>query len=317
MLRYTLKRVLQAIPLLFVITVLCFAMMQLAPYDPIDRVSTPDMDPATIAALKVRYGLDQPAPVQYMKWLQGLLHGDLGFSIITHQDVSVNLAARLPNTLLLALPSYGLAIVIAVVLGLIAGSRQGGWADKLIDGFASIGMAVPTFWLAMMLVYFFGYKMGWFPILGMHTLGSEETVADTLHHMVLPVTVLTLANLPSTIRYVRSSTITQFAEDYVTVQQAFGASRGEILVKHVFKNVLLPVITIMGMSLPSLVTGAFITESIFAWPGMGTYFLTAIQAFDYPVVMTVMLLSSVMVIVGNLLADICYGLVDPRIRAER
>lgn len=317
MLRYTIKRVLQAIPLLFVITVLCFAMMQLAPYDPIDRVSTPDMDPATIAALKVRYGLDQPAPVQYMKWLQGLLHGDLGFSIITHQDVSVNLAARLPNTLLLALPSYGLAIVIAVVLGLIAGSRQGGWADKLIDGFASIGMAVPTFWLAMMLVYFFGYKMGWFPILGMHTLGSEETVADTLHHMVLPVTVLTLANLPSTIRYVRSSTITQFAEDYVTVQQAFGASRGEILVKHVFKNVLLPVITIMGMSLPSLVTGAFITESIFAWPGMGTYFLTAIQAFDYPVVMTVMLLSSVMVIVGNLLADICYGLVDPRIRAER
>jgi peptide/nickel transport system permease protein len=160
----------------------------------------------------------------------------------------------------------------------------------------------------------FAYALGLLPVLGMHTLGQENSLADTLRHMVLPCSVLTITFLPETIRYVRSSVISQYREDYVLVQRAFGAARWEVLFRHVLKNALLPIITLVGMSLPMLVTGAFITESIFSWPGVGTYFLTAIQAFDYPVIMAVLLFSSALVIVGNLLADICYSLVDPRIR---
>lgn len=315
MLRYTIKRILQAIPLLFVISVICFSLIQLAPFDVIDTFATPDMAPAEREALRARYGLDQPAAVQFVRWLGQLLSGNLGYSIVTHQSVSEGFLSRLPNTVLLILPSYTIAIAIAVVLGLLAGSKRGGRADKVIDTLCSIGMATPTFWIGMMLIYLLAYEWRLLPVLGMHTVGMEDDLGDLVQHMILPVTVLVIGNLPSTIRFVRSSAITQFSEDYVTVQKAFGASRVQVLFCHVMKNVLLPVITLVGMSLPSLVTGAFITESLFSWPGVGTYFLTAIQAFDYPVIMTVMFFSSVMVILGNLLADLAYGLVDPRIKS--
>lgn len=317
MLRYTVKRILQAVPLLLLISVICFTLIQLAPFDAIDALTTPDMAPEVKEAMKARVGLDQPAPVQYIRWLGRMLRGDLGYSIVTHLSVAEGFFSRLPNTVLLVLPSYTIALLIAVVLGLLAGSARGGRADRIIDTLCSVGMATPTFWIGMMLVYLFGYMLRLLPILGMHTMGMDRDTSDLIRHMVLPVTVLTLSNLPSTIRFVRSSAISQYGEDYVTVQKAFGAGRIEILFRHVVKNVLLPVITLVGMSLPTLVTGAFVTESIFSWPGVGTYFLTAIQAFDYPVVMTVMFFSSVMIILGNLLADLAYALIDPRIKSMR
>ena len=317
MARYIVKRILQAIPLLLVISIICFALIQMAPFDVIDTIATPDMAPEVREALKVKYGLDQPAHIQYVSWLKRMVTGDLGYSIVTHQSVAFDLAARLPNTVLLILPSYLLALAISVVLGLVAGSRRGGRADRIIDTLCSIGMATPTFWIAMMLLYVFGYRLKVFPILGMHTLGQDKSLPDLLMHLVLPTVVLTIGDLPGTVRFVRSSTISQYTEDYVMVQKAFGSSRGAILFRHVVKNVMLPVITLVGMSLPRLVTGAFITESIFSWPGVGTYFITAIRSFDYPVIMSVMFFSSVMVILGNLLADICYCLVDPRIQTMR
>lgn len=313
--RYLIKRTLQAIPLLLMISVICFAILQLAPYDAIDTYVTPDMSAEVVAALKVKYGLDQPAYIQFFKWLQGIFTGNLGYSLVNHQSVASDLAARLPNTVLLVLPSYLLAIIIAVVLGLIAGARRGSLFDKIVDTFSSIGMATPTFWLAMIFVYLFAYLAGIFPVLGMHTIGMEESLPDLLMHMVLPCSVLTISFLPETIRYVRSSTVSQYKEDYVMVQRAFGSSKTAILFRHVMKNVMLPIITLVGMSLPMLVTGAFITESIFSWPGVGTYFVTAIKGFDYPVVMAVMLFSAVAVILGNLLSDIAYSLVDPRIKS--
>ena len=315
--RYIMKRILQAIPLLIVISIICFALIQLAPFDVIDTIATPDMAPEVKEALKIKYGLDQPAYVQYLNWIRRMVTGNLGYSIVTHQSVAFDLAARIPNTILLILPSYLLALLISIVLGLVAGSKRGGRADRIIDTFCSIGMATPTFWIAMMLVYIFGYRLGIFPILGMHTLGQDKNLPDLLMHLILPTIVLTIGDLPGTVRFVRSSTISQYTEDYVMVQKAFGAGRAEILFRHVIKNVLLPVITLVGMSLPRLITGAFITESIFSWPGVGTYFITAIRSFDYPVIMSVMFFSSVMVILGNLLADICYCLVDPRIQAMR
>ncbi|MDR2071285.1 MAG: ABC transporter permease [Treponema sp.] len=317
MLRYIAKRIVQAVPIVFIICVLCFALIQIAPFDAIDMLTRPDMPPEMVQALKVRYGLDQPAHVQFLSWLRRMFTGDLGYSIVNHQSVALGLGSRLPNTILLVLPSYTIAIILSTVLGLLSGMNQGGKLDRIVDTLCSIGMATPTFWIGMILLYIFAYALNLLPVLGMYTLGQAATLPDLLRHMILPCTVLTSAFLPETTRYVRSAAISQYQENYVMVQRSFGSSGIQILFGHVMKNVLLPIITLAGMSLPMLITGAFITESIFSWPGVGTYFLTAIQGFDYPVIMAILLFSSIMVILGNLLADICYCLADPRIKAMR
>ena len=254
MAKYIFKRILTAIPLIIVITILCFSLIHLAPYDAIDAMTTPKMSPEMVQMIREKYGYDQPVYVQYIKWL-----------------------------------------------------------DKLIDGICSLWIAMPTFWVAMLFIYLFGYKLRILPILGMHTVGVN-TLSDFLLHFITPYLVLTLAFIPDNVRYVRSSTITQYSEDYVMVQKAFGASKAEIMFKHVCKNVLLPVITKLGMALPTLVTGAVITETVFSWPGIGPYFIKAVQGMDYPIVMIVLILSSTLVVLGNLLSDILYCVTDPRIR---
>lgn len=303
--------------MLVIISIICFGLMQLAPYDAIDSMTTPNMSQKTIELIKAKYGLDQPAYIQYFDWIKGILHGDFGYSLVTHQSISQDLLSRIPNTILLVLPAYVLALILAIVLGLIAGAKKGKLLDKMIDGFSSIGIAIPSFWLAMIFIFIFGYKMGLFPILGMHTIGLEGSTSDFFHHLVMPCVVLMIAFLPELIRYVRSSTIGQLAEDYVMVQEAYGSSGAAILFRHVLRNALLPLITIVGMSLPMLVTGAFVTETVFGWPGIGPYFVKAIQGFDYPVVMAIMLFSASLVILGNLLSDILYCIIDPRIKEMR
>lgn len=317
MIRYILKRISQAIPLLIIISIICFTLIKLAPYDAVDAMTTPNMSQQTIDLIKAKYGFDKPAYVQYFYWAKGILQGEFGYSIVTHQSISQDLMSRIPATIILVLPAYITALILAVILGLTAGASKDRWADKLIDGFCSVGIAVPSFWLAMILIFVFGYKLGLFPILGMHTIGREDSTADFFKHFVMPYAVLTIVFLPELVRYVRSSTIGQLSEDYVMVQNAFGASKTGILYRHVFKNVLLPIVTIVGMALPMLVTGAFVTETVFAWPGVGPYFVKAIQGFDYPVVMAVMLLSSSLVIIGNLLSDVLYCVIDPRIKEMR
>lgn len=317
MLRYAARRILQAIPLILLIAVICFALIQMAPYDAIDTLTTPDMAPDVVAAIKARSGLDQPAHIQFVNWFRRMATGDLGYSLINHQSVASDLAARLPNTVILVLPSYLIALVISILLGLLAGANRGQRIDRAIDTLCAVGMSTPTFFVGMLLIYVFAYQLKLLPVLGMYTLGSDRSFADLFRHMILPCTVLIFGFLPDTIRFVRSSTISQMKEDYVMVQRAFGASKWQVLLRHVLKNALMPVITLMGMSLPMLITGAFITESIFSWPGVGTYFLQAIKAFDYPVIMAILLFSSIAVIAGNLLSDLSYGLVDPRIKGMR
>lgn len=304
----------QAIPMLLIITIICFGLMNLAPYNAIDTFVTPRMSVEQVEAIKAKYGFDQPVPVQYVKWLGNILQGDFGNSILTKQKISSDLMIRIPNTIKLVLPSYLTAFFLAIVLGLVAGMNKNKWLDKLIDGFCSIGIAVPSFWLAMIFIYIFAYQLQIFPIMGMHTIGMENNFGDYLKHFALPYFTLTLAFLPDLVRYVRSSTIGQLSEDYVMVQRAFGASKYEILFKHVGKNVLLPIITKLGMALPMLVTGAIITETVFGWPGIGPYFIAGIRGFDYPIVMAILLLSATLVILGNLMSDILYCLTDPRIK---
>ncbi len=314
MAKYIIKRTPAAIPMVLIITVICFTLMNLAPYDAIDAMTSPKMPPETVALIKAKYGYDQPVYIQYLRWVDGMLNGNFGYSIVTHQSISTDLAVRLPNTIKLILPAYLLSYALAIVLGLLAGSHKNRWVDKLIDGLSAVGIALPTFWVAMLLIYFLGYRLKLLPIVGMHTIGKEGSVGDFFKHFIMPFSALFLSFLPDAVRYVRSSTITQYSEDYVLVQQAFGASKAEIMFKHVCKNVLLPIITKLGMALPMLVTGAIITETIFGWPGVGPYFVKAIQGMDYPIVMVILVLSSVLVILGNLLSDILYCLTDPRIK---
>lgn len=314
--KYILKRIAQAVPLLLIISIICFTLIQLAPYNAVDAMTNPKMSKKAIELIKIKYGFDKPAYIQYLYWLKGILTGQFGYSIVTHESIFNDLASRIPATMILVLPSYICALILSIILGLMAGLNKNKLADKIIDGFCSIGISIPTFWFAMILVFIFGYELGILPILGMHTIGINST-ADFLKHFIMPFIVLTFAFMPENTRYVRSSTIGQLSEDYVMVQEAFGASKFEILFKHVLKNVLLPIITKLGMALPMLITGGVITETVFGWPGVGPYFIKAIQGLDYPVVMAVMVLSSTLVILGNLISDILYVVIDPRIKSMR
>lgn len=314
MAKYILKRILQAIPLIIIISILCFVLIQLAPYNAVDTMITPKMSEETVNLIKAKYGFDKPVYIQYLLWIKGILEGNFGYSIITHESIVNDLLARIPATIILVLPSYIIALIISIILGLVAGSNKNKLVDKIVDGFSSIGIAIPSFWFAMILIFIFGYKLDIFPMIGMNTIGKEGSIGDFLLHFVMPSTVLVVAFLPDLIRYVRSSTITQISEDYVMVQKAFGASKSEILFKHVCKNILLPIVTKIGMALPMLITGAMITETVFGWPGVGPYFVNAVKALDYPIIMDILLLSSSLVILGNLLSDILYCVIDPRIR---
>ena len=261
MAKYIVKRILSAIPLMLLITIICFFLINMAPYDAIDSMTTPKMSAEVVQMIREKYGYDQPVYVQYIRWLEGILFGNFGYSIVNGTNIFNDLMIRIPNTIKLVLPAYLTAYLLAIALGLLAGSHKNKKLDKLIDGMASIGIAMPTFWIAMLFIYLFGYKLGVLPILGMHTVGVS-TFSDFLRHFIMPYVVLTIGFLPDNLRYVRSSTITQYSEDYVMVQRAFGASKAEIMYKHVCKNVLLPIITKLGMALPTLVTGAVITESV-------------------------------------------------------
>ena len=314
MIRYILKRILQAVPLLLVISFIVFTLIHLAPYDAIDAQITSNMSKEEINILREQSGLNKPFLIQYVDWLGQILSGNFGHSLVTHNSVGEEILAKIPNTISLVLPAYITALIIAIVLGLLAAANKGKWQDKFIDAVASLGIATPSFWIAMIFIYVLGYQLNLFPIIGMHTIGKEGDFGDFLSHFIMPYLTLTIVFFAELTRYVRSSALSQTNEEYVVVQQAFQASKTQIFTRHIIKNVLIPVITQVGMSLPMLVTGAIITETVFSWPGIGPYITQATRALDYPIIMAVMLLSATLVIVGNLISDILYSIVDPRIR---
>ena len=314
MIRYILKRILQAVPLLLVISFIVFTLIHLAPYDAIDAQITSNMSQEEINILREQSGLNKPFLIQYVDWLGQILSGNFGHSLVTHNSVGEEILAKIPNTISLVLPAYVTALVIAIVLGLLAAANKGKWQDKFIDAVASLGIATPSFWIAMIFIYVLGYQLNLFPIIGLHTIGKEGDFGDFLSHFIMPYLTLTIVFFAELTRYVRSSALSQTNEEYVVVQQAFQATKTQIFTRHIIKNVLIPVITQVGMSLPMLVTGAIITETVFSWPGIGPYITQATRALDYPIIMAVMLLSATLVIVGNLISDILYSIVDPRIR---
>lgn len=310
------QRLLQTIPLLFFVSIVCFSMIKAAPGDPVLNFVTPNMHAEDIERVRHNLGLDQPAYIQYFKWLKGLLQGNLGYSLINHRPVLEQIAERIPATVGLMGGAIVIAVILSIPLGLLAGSNRNRFIDKCTNIFAYIGISIPGFWLGILFIYFFAVKLGWLPSMGMRTIGKTSTW-DVLKHAILPCSVLTISFLSVYVRYIRSSTIGQLKEDYVQIQYAFGSSKNQVLFRHVTKHVLLPIITLLGMSVGDIVTGAIVTETVFSWPGLGSLGMTAIKGLDYPLIMGITLLSSVMLIMGNLFADILYGLADPRIKTMR
>ncbi|CAG5092904.1 Oligopeptide transport system permease protein AppB [Thermobacillus xylanilyticus] len=310
------KRLIQTIPLLFFVSIVCFALIKAAPGDPVLSFVTPNMHAEDIERVRANLGLDKPAYVQYGLWLKELLKGNLGYSLVNHQPVAALILERLPATAGLMGCAILLAVILAIPLGLIAGAFHNKWVDKLITFLSYIGISVPLFWLAILLIYLFAIKLHWLPSMGMRTVGVNSA-ADVIKHGILPVSVLAFSFLSSYVRYVRSSTIGQLREDYVQIQYAYGSSRWIVLFRHVLKHVLLPIITLLGMSLAELVTGAIVTETVFSWPGIGSLGMTAVRGMDYPIIMGITLFSALLLIIGNLLADVLYGFADPRIKSSR
>ncbi|GDX04356.1 ABC transporter permease [Buttiauxella sp. A111] len=311
------RRLAQLVPMLFFISLVSFLLVKLAPGDPVQAYITPRMSPEDIERIRHSLGLDKPMFMQYLLWLKNVLQGDLGYSLIYHRPVLTMIAERIPATLGLMGASLVLAIVLALPLGLLAGAFKHRWLDNFLNMFAYIGISVPIFWFGILLITVFSVQLNWLPSMGMRSIGVEDSWLDVIRHGILPCIALTFYNLSSYVRYIRSNTITQLSADYVQTQLAYGATRRSILFRHVLKNVLLPVITLFGLSFGELVVGAYVTESVFSWPGMGLLGIQSITSLDYPLIMAMIMLSSLMLIIGNLLADMLYRVADPRIKALR
>src|SRR5699024_5460673 len=266
-----------------------------------------------IERIRESMGLNDPIHIQYIRWIRNVLKGNLGYSLVNHRPVATQITERLPATIGLMLTSLIFSMIIGIIIGLFSAANQNKLFDQIVTIISYLGISLPSFWFAMILIYLLSLKLHLLPSIGMRTTGVYSTW-DLIKHAIMPILVLSIQNIAVVARYIRSNTISELKEEYVTVQLASGASKNEILYKYVLKNAILPVITILGMSLPSLVSGAFITESIFGWPGMGQLGMTAIFSYDYPLIMAITMFSSLVLILGNLLSDILYSVVDPRIK---
>ena len=311
--KYILKRILIAIPVLIGITLIDYAIMCLAG-SPLEMLKGPRISDAALQAKEIAAGLDKPLIVQYFVWLWQLLQGNLGYSMKSYEPVSAMIGSHIGPTLLLMGASLALSLLIAVPAGIYSAVKQYSKGDYAVVTASFIGSSIPSFFLALILIYIFTVKLGILPSGGMNTLGMDSSVEDTIRHMVLPVTVLAVSLAGSNIRYIRSSFLEILQQDYLRTARAKGIGYKRVIWKHAMRNALLPIVTVIGMQIPMLFGGAVIIEQVFSWPGLGLMTMTAIMGRDYPVIMGVCLLSAVVVLVSNLITDILYALVDPTIQ---
>ncbi len=297
--RYIGRRLLQLVPLLIGISLISFLVMHLAPGDPTALFIDPNVKPEELARVRANWGLDQPVYVQYGLWLKNACLLDFGQSYTTGQPVIYEIGQRLPYTLLLMVPAFLLTLLITIPLGVISAVKKGSWFDNTVTFLTFAGMALPTFWLGLMLMLLFSVKLHWFPAVG---------------NLILPLLTMTIGGLAGLTRYQRSAMLEVLGQDFIRTARAKGLPERTVIFKHALRNALIPVVTILGLSLPDLFGGAFIIETIFAWPGMGRLGVQSIFQRDYPVIMGVVMFSALLIVIGNLLADIGYSLVDPRIR---
>jgi len=320
---YVLRRIIQSIPILFGISILIFLIVQLAPGSPLDRFRNPRVPPEQIQAMVHLYGLDRPLLEQYVHWITAFVQvwrpDAWGYSFIDGQPVLKNVMDRVPATMLLMGSALVVTIIFSIPIGILAAVRQYSLTDKVITTFATIGYAMPSFLLGIYVLYFGGVVLyewfGWgFPLFGRQTLGGDGNPADIAYHLVLPVTSLAIQSIAGFSRYLRASMLDVMRQDYVRTARAKGADGRRVVGRHALRNALIPIITLIGLSIPSLISGAVITETIFSYPGLGSLTITAISQSDYPTIYATAMLAGIFVILGNLIADILYGVVDPRIK---
>lgn len=314
-----LRRLLSLIPLVIGITFVSFLIMKSAPGDPTVMFQDPSIQLQDLEQIKKNYGLDKPLLIQYGFWLKEALKGNLGFSYQTGKPVTLMIFERLPATLLLSITSLILILCITFPLGLLSGYKKDKLFDKLVTFFSFIGMALPTFWVGLILILMLSLKVNLFPTSGYldPALSEAPLIRQALnigHHMILPLITILIGGVAGLIRFNRFSIITILSQDYIHAARARGISENRILFKHALKNASLPIVTILGAGLSSLIGGSFIIEYIFSWPGMGQLGVNAVFARDYPVLMGSILFSSILIVVGNLAADISYNLIDPRVK---
>jgi len=322
MLTYLAKRLAGFVPLLLGISFVSFMVMALAPGNPVDLMTdlNPKASPEARVRLEQYYGLDQPLYVQYGLWLGRIVQGDLGTSFSRdRRPVLDKIAEALPITLLLNVLDLMLILALSIPIGIYSAARQYSLGDRITTVFVFIGFAMPSFWVALLAMMVFGEQLGWLPISGLRSLDYDSMsvlgkATDRLAHLILPVGIAAITGLAGMSRYMRSSMLEVLRQDYIQTARAKGLSERVVLMRHALRNALLPVVTLLGLSIPGLIGGAVIGETIFAIPGMGRLFYTSVLARDYPVVMGITLIGAVLTLIGNLVADLAYFAVDPRLR---
>lgn len=315
---YILRRILISLPIILAITIIVFFLANMMPGDAVMAMISSDtpLEDTLIKLRQGQLGLDLPIHIQYVRWLDNLLHGNLGFSFQSGESVAYMIAERIPATLELMGISLVISIILGVILGTISALRQYSAMDYGLTLFGFTGISIPDFFLGMILIFVFALKLKWFPTSGMVTAGTEFSWADNLWHVVLPATALALVRTSVFMRYTRASVLEVINDDYIRTARAKGLKEVVVIARHVLRNALIPVITVIGVSLAVLFAGSIIIETIFQWPGIGLMFISAISLRDSPVIMGYVLVSAIVVLIANLLTDVTYSWVDPRIRYE-
>lgn len=321
---YALRRFLQTIPILFIISILLFLLVRAAPGGPLTAARrNPNISKEQIEAIEEKLGLNDPLPVQYGRWIGGIMRGDMGDSIKFRRPVADMIGERVPNTLLLVGASFLVTLLFAIPIGILSARKPYSPFDYSMTTITFIGQAIPVYWLGLGLIVIFYVTIKnpftgdpLFPVGGMNTRGQEGNLLDTLWHMVLPVAALSLGWIAWYSRFLRSSMLDVLHEDYVRTARAKGLAERGVYYKHALRNAILPLVTLIALDLPSLFAGALFVETIFSWPGMGRLFWDAAKGRDYPVLLGVVMLTAVLIIVCNIIADLAYGWLNPQVKYE-
>lgn len=313
--RYVARRLIQAIPLLLGISVISFAILKAVPGGPTAAYEgNPNFTDEDLRRLEAAFGLDQPVHVQYLNWLTHFIQGDWGYSYSGGQPVLQLILERLPNTLWLTIASYLVVLAIAIPIGVLTATRQYSWFDHVVTGSTFAFLSTPTFWLGLLLLLFFGLQLRWLPLGGIQTLGADFDPIDRLRHLILPVATLALVQIGAYTRFLRANMLETIHQDFMRTARAKGLMERVIVLRHGLKNAAIPLVTVAALDLPDLFAGALVTEQIFGWPGMGRLFWDSATRSDYPVLMGILAITSTLIVLANLLADVLYGYLDPRIR---
>jgi len=331
---YIIKRLIQLIPVIIGVTIIAFSLIHLAPGDPARTMLGQHATQQELNEIREKYGLDEPVYVQYALWLNGVLHGDLGRSILTKELVVIEILERFPNTIELAIAAMIFAIIIGGLAGIISASKQYSITDYTVMGFALFGISMPVFWLGIMLMLIFGVILGWLPIGGRIDLiipfqrvtgfmvldsiitGNFNALISILKHLILPAIALGTIPMAIIARVTRSSMLEVLRQDFIRTERAKGLSERTVIYKHAVRNAMVPVVTVIGLNFGLLLSGAILTETVFSWPGLGRLVVNAVYQRDYPLVVGCILIFAIVFVIVNLITDILYTFIDPRIKYE-